>query len=153
MEGRCAPLSEGIPLSDRGSEAGGGGMGARWSDAMFLIIELYRLKFSGHTTPSLFTLRRWSAMACSRCAEDATCAVCERRAHFRDANFWCWVEEPTSGFWFRCCRICHDSVDLSRVPPSLYKEYIKHQLLLKPKLPRQLKKHQPKKRKKKKLTK
>ena len=63
------------------------------------------------------------------CAADARCSICERRGHWQDESFFCWVTDGETGWCYRCCRVCHDSIRLSGLDPSLHVEALKHQLL------------------------
>ena len=63
------------------------------------------------------------------CAQDARCSICERRGHYEDAQFFCWVMDEETGWSFRCCRVCHNAINLSSVEPSLHVEYLRRELL------------------------
>lgn len=38
-------------------------------------------------------------------ALDANCHICGSISHFQD-NAWQWVQDPSSGFWYRLCNRC-----------------------------------------------
>ena len=63
------------------------------------------------------------------CAADARCSICERRGHWQDASFFCWVTDGETGWVYRCCRVCHDSINLEGIDVSLHVETLQRQLL------------------------
>ena len=102
------PLPQAYPLL-RGASPLLRGLPSLPSLTTSLSVAFYRLKFA-LPAPHVFPAISYILFAAMSVAADVQCVLCEMRAgmdsRVADGDFWTYLTDPHSGFWYRVCPCC-----------------------------------------------